>query len=316
MNNSLYKILLAGLMVCSISCKKTTSTPAPVLATVITSNVSAIALASATSGGNITSDGGSAITERGICYNTTTNPTTANNKVVSGSSAGTFTANMSGLTENTIYYVRAYAINSAGTSYGQVVQFITLATQFETVTIGTQIWMKKNLNVSTYRNGDPIPEVTDTIVWAGLSTGAWGYYNNDPANGAVYGKLYNWYAVNDARNIAPSGWHVATDADWSTLTTFLGGEPVAGATMKETGTAHWVSPNTGATDSVGFAALPGGYRGYQGEYVFIGARGYWWTSSQALLTNVWYRILYNDDSKVFRDNFGPNIGISVRCVKD
>jgi uncharacterized protein (TIGR02145 family) len=100
------------------------------------------------------------------------------------------------------------------------------------------------------------------------------------------------------------------------LTTFLGGELSAGGTMKETGTADWVIPNTGATDSVGFTALPGGYRGYQGEYVFIGVRGYWWTSSSALLTNVWYRILYNDDIKVFRDNFGPNIGISVRCVKD
>ncbi|HXB43206.1 MAG TPA: fibrobacter succinogenes major paralogous domain-containing protein [Puia sp.] len=315
MNNSLYKILLAGLVVCSICCKKTASTPPPVLATVITAPMSVIALTSGTSGGNITSDGGSSITERGICFNTTTNPTTANNKVASGSGVGSFNANMAGLTENTMYYVRAYAINSAGTAYGQVIQFVTLDTLFEAVTIGTQIWMKKNLNVSRYRNGDPIPEVTDTIVWAGLSTGAWGYYNNDPANGTVYGKLYNWYAVNDARNIAPAGWRVATDVDWSILISFLGGEAVAGAKLKETGTTHWVSPNTGATDSVGFAALPGGYRGYQGEYDFIGTRGYWWTSSRALLTNLWYLLLYNDDSKVLLDNFGPNIGISVRCVK-
>lgn len=102
----------------------------------------------------------------------------------------------------------------------------------------------------------------------------------------MYGKLYHWYAVNDVRNIAPVGWHVATDADWTALTTLLGGEAVAGGTLKELGTIHWLSPNASATDSVGFTALPAGYRGYQGEFNFIGARGYWWTSSQALLTNV------------------------------
>jgi Fibrobacter succinogenes major domain (Fib_succ_major) len=234
-----FMFLIAALIIIVASCKKTSTSVVPVLATIATLNASSITSNTTASGGNITSDGGVAITERGICYNTTTNPTTANNKFIGGSGTGSFNSNMSGLTENTIYYVRAYAINSAGTSYGQVVEFIT---QFETVTIGTQIWMKKNLNVSTYRNGDPILQVTDTIVWAGLSTGAWGYYDNDSTNGSVYGKLYNWYAVNDSRNIAPVGWHVASDADWSALTTFLGGEPIAGAAMKETGTILGLVP--------------------------------------------------------------------------
>src|ERR1035437_4904310 len=127
------------------------------------------------------------------------------------------------------------------------------------VTICTQSWMLKNLDVSTYRNGDLIPEVTDGSAWSALTAGAWCWYNNDSAtNASTYGKLYNWYAVNDPRGLAPTGWHVPSDAEWTTLSTCLGGNAVAGGAMKETGTTHWTSPNTGATNSSGFTGLPGG----------------------------------------------------------
>src|SRR5665647_2153473 len=134
------------------------------------------------------------------------------------------------------------------------------------VTICTQVWMLKNLDVSTYRNGDLIPEVTDQTAWATLTTGAWCYNNNDPAVGVIYGKLYNWYAVNDPRGLAPTGWHVPSDAEWTTLSTCLGGDAVAGGAKKETGTTHWTSPNTGATNSSGFTALPGGLRDRTGPF--------------------------------------------------
>ena len=120
---------------------------------------------------------------------------------------------------------------------------------YDTVKIGSQFWMKQNLNTAHYRNGDIIPQITSTNLWATLYTGAWCWYNNDPAiYAATYGRLYNWYAVNDPRGLAPMGWHVPTDAEWTTLSTSLGGDAAAGGAMKETGTTHWTTPNTGATN--------------------------------------------------------------------
>ena len=131
----------------------------------------------------------------------------------------------------------------------------------QTTLVGTQRWIKENLNVATYRNGDIIPQVTDPTAWAALTTGAWCYPNNDPANEAIYGKLYNWYAVNDSRGLAPQGWHVATDAELTTLGTNLGGDNVAEGKMKSTGTSYWARTNTDATNSSVFSGLPGGYGG-------------------------------------------------------
>lgn len=157
-----------------------------------------------------------------------------------------------------------YFISGAWTS-------LTDEKTYTSLTIGTQQWMDKNLDVTTYRNGDPIPYVTDPTVWAGLTTGAWCYYNNDPSNNATYGKLYNWYAVNDGRGLAPVGWHVPTDLEFTTLTTALGGASVAGGKMKVTGTKTWLSPNTGATNTSGWAGLPGGGRNSSGAFNFVGS---------------------------------------------
>jgi uncharacterized protein (TIGR02145 family) len=185
------------------------------------------------------------------------------------------------------------------------------------VTICTQVWMLKNLEVTTYRNGDPIPKVTDNTAWA-LNTGAYCYYNNDSATYAVtYGKLYNWYAVNDPRGLAPAGWHVPSDAEWTTLSTCLGGEPIAGGAMKETGTTHWTSPNTGATNSSGFTGLPGGDRNAYGTFSMVGSIVEWWSSTEAASTaDAWASGLYYLDGAVGRSNLNKRFGHSVRCLRD
>jgi uncharacterized protein (TIGR02145 family) len=193
------------------------------------------------------------------------------------------------------------------------------------VTIGTQIWSSANLDVTTYRDGTPIPQVTDPTAWANLTTGAWCYYNNDPANGTIYGKLYNWYAVagihdNDPNTpnkiLAPQGWHVPSDAEWTTLTTFLGGESVAGGKMKSTGTSLWLSPNTAATNESGFTGLPGGYRRFNGTFDGIGTSGNWWSSLETGTTTAWARNLNYGNGVANRANDGKLYGFSVSCLRD
>jgi len=187
----------------------------------------------------------------------------------------------------------------------------------ESVTIGTQVWMLKNLDVSTYRNGDLIPKVTDQKFWVGLSTGAWCWYNNDSATYATtYGKLYNWYAVNDPRGLAPTGWHLPSDVEWTTLSTFLGGDAVAGGAMKETGISHWVTPNTGATNGSGFTGLPGGGRDNRGGFGFIENDGYWWSSTEFDATDAWSRYLGFYGGLLGRYSATKQIGFSVRCLRD
>ena len=182
-----------------------------------------------------------------------------------------------------------------------------------TIVIGTQQWMRKNLDVVTYRNGDVIPQVTDGSAWAALTTGAWCYYNNDVANGAIYGKLYNWYAVNDTRGLAPKGWHLPTDDEWTILTDKLGGTAVAGGKMKSVGTTRWNSANTSATNESGFAALGGGYR--DGTFYSIGHYGIWW-SSHSYASFSYQRWLNNGIGEVYRSLAHKSEGASVRCLRD
>jgi len=188
--------------------------------------------------------------------------------------------------------------------------------QVLTTTICDQDWMVRNLDVDHYRNGDPIPQVTDPAVWATLTTGAWCWYENNSANGTVYGKLYNWYAVNDARGLAPAGWHVPSDAEWTTLTDCLGGEIVAGGKMKETGTAHWFSPNTGADNSSGFTGLPGGHRAAEGSFFYAGLVGYWWSSTELNTALAWARYVNYISAIAFTLGDTKTHGFSVRCVRD
>lgn len=187
---------------------------------------------------------------------------------------------------------------------------------YNTVVIGTQTWMVENLKVTHYRNGEDIPNVTDNTQWAYLTTGAYCNYNNDVSNSTTYGRLYNWYSVNDSRKIAPIGWHVPTDIEWSTLTTYLGGESVAGGKMKETGTTHWTSPNTGAFNSSGFTALPGGKRYSNGPYDNLSYHGYWWSDTKSSTYTVWLRNMGYESSAVNSSVYVIEFGLSIRCLLD
>ncbi|MEI6089826.1 MAG: FISUMP domain-containing protein [bacterium] len=189
------------------------------------------------------------------------------------------------------------------------------------ITIGNQTWMCRNLDVTTYRDGTPIPEVTNSSEWANLKTGAWCYYNNDPAMGAIYGKLYNWYAVNDSRGLAPEGWHIPSDKEWNILSDFLGGADIAAGKLKSKGTIEagdglWNSPNSGATNESGFSALPGGARCQHGTFCWIGDYGYWSMSNKYDASNQ-SGIIISGGSTNIGGSFGPkDVGLSVRCLKD
>jgi uncharacterized protein (TIGR02145 family) len=185
-----------------------------------------------------------------------------------------------------------------------------------TIVIGTQHWTEKNLEVVTYRNGDVIPQVTDATAWAALTTGAWCYYNNDVANGAIYGKLYNWYAVNDTRGLAPTGWHVPTDAEWTILTDKLGGASVAGGKMKSVGTTIWTTPNTSATNESGFSGFAGGSRGGNGFFSSIGNFGYWWSSSEYNTTHAFIRYLNYGGGNAVSTTGSKKGSYYVRCLRD
>jgi uncharacterized protein (TIGR02145 family) len=293
------------------------------LPTLTTSGVSTITPTTATAGGNISSDGGAPILERGVCWRTTQNPTTANSKTTDGSGAGNFISLLTGLSPTTTYYVRAYATNNVGTTYGNEIvinTFTDTLTDFQgnvyyTVTIGTQIWMAENLMVTRYRNGDPIPNVTNNSSWSNLTTGSYCDYNNTPANSTIYGKLYNFYAITDTRNVCPLGWHVPSDSQWTILKNYLGSTG-AGGKIKETGTTHWQSPNSYATNESGFSALPGGVRNSDGLFYYLWKSAYWWSSTVDNATNAFDYFVNYDMATLIRVNNPKLLGCSVRCLKD
>ena len=187
------------------------------------------------------------------------------------------------------------------------------------VVIGTQTWTACNLDVTTYRNGDVIPQVTDPTAWNNLTTGAWCYYENSSSFGCTYNKLYNWYAVNDPRGLAPVGYHIPTEAEYGTLANYLGGTNVAGGKLKQTGTSLWQSPNTGATNETGWTGLPGGGR-TNGQFGAVGIAGPYWTSTSSSLAFATPSAIYVDtysfnsilDIKVY----DKTQGVYVRLIKD
>ena len=187
------------------------------------------------------------------------------------------------------------------------------------VKIGSQVWATENLNVDCFRNGDPIPQAKTDEEWKRAGENqqpAWCYYNNDPKNGESYGKLYNWYAVNDRRGLAPQGWHIPTDEEWTQLTTFLGGKEVAGAKMKSTnGWNEYEGKIGNGTNTSGFSGLPGGYRFNNGTFKGIGYSGFWWSSTESSADYAWFRFLSYSDGLVFRNDFSRQ-GLSVRCLRD
>jgi uncharacterized protein (TIGR02145 family) len=242
-----------------------------------------------------------------------------------------------------MYYVRAYATNSQGTAYGGQVSFTTLTNGGNTVTdidgnvypiitIGTQVWMAENLKTTTYRDGTAIPYVTDDSAWNILTTGAYSWYNNDEAYKNIYGGLYNWFAVVDYHNLCPAGWHVPTDADWTTLETYMiaNGYNYDGSTTGNkiakslASTSNWVSStikgspgkDPSSNNSSGFNGIPAGGRGYNGTFIVEGYYGIWWSTGNYSTSEGWGRILYTEDVDFFSAHFNKNNGFTVRCLKD
>jgi uncharacterized protein (TIGR02145 family) len=285
----------------------------------------------------ILSKGGGTLGKFGFCWSTSSNP--MYDPIYSALCESTDSINFSKgifhLDKNTTYFVRAFAFNESGISYSNQVEFITLNkpdTVLETVKIGSQFWTSKNLDVSTYRNGDPIRYVSTSADWqdaANKKEGAWCYYNNDSSNAKKYGKLYNWYAVIDPRGLAPLGYHIPSDDEWSELTTYLGGEDIAGFKMRST--EGWYDGGNGDNSS-GFNGQPGGSFYIPGNgvswFCYSGASqgGIWWSTStkyfrmpppgpsEVLL--VLMRDLRYYDSKVNKYGNYMHNGNSVRCVRD
>lgn len=189
-----------------------------------------------------------------------------------------------------------------------------------------QEWMAENLKTSTFCNGDSIPNVNENSDWTALTTGAWAYYNNDGQYDFPYGKLYNWFAVNDNRNICPCGWHVPTNAEWDSLILYLdpfvqlnamgNQSSTAGGKMKSTGIHYWISPNQEASNESGFSGLPGGMRNLSGVFSSIGSFGFWWSSTGFSTDFAWYRLLSTSSGNSFKDYRSKTHGFSVRCIKD
>ena len=333
----LYALFFIGLFHV-ISIQKAKSQHSICLPTITTSSPSSVGVDTVVIGGDISNDGGSSIVLRGICFSTTPNPNMGNQRTEDGSGIGSFNTIMRGLTSSMTYYARSYAKNSNGVvAYGNEVSFTTgsVAPSFvcgsstvsdvdnntyNTVQIGTQCWTQSNLKTSKFRNGDNIPTGLSNSSWQNTTSGAYAIYNNDLVSDGLYGKLYNHYAVTDSRGLCPTGWHVPSDGEWTTLVNHLGGSSVAGGSLKSTAMqptlGGWNPPNTGATNSSGFTALPGGLRGNNGGFGAMAYYGYWWSSSVSSGSLAWDRGLYYNGRHIGRSGNVRTGGFSVRCCRD
>lgn len=291
----------------------TQTTAPPVVPELTTTVVTGISLTTATSGGNVTFDGDAGITARGVCWGTSPDPDVNGDHSGDGSGAGVFSSSLTGLSEGTVYYVRAYATNAAGTSYGNQFIFSTYVSDtdgnsYRTVQIGTQLWMAENLRTTRYNDNTPINYHS---AWRSVIP-EYAWYNNDINYRVPYGALYNFPAVNTG-NLCPTGWHVATDQDWTVLSAYAGGLSVAGGKLKETGTAHWNTPNTGATDEFGFTMLPAGAtQQYSAGFVSLGSGTCIWTANQGIT-----RSASNDRIELVRSvGYNDWVKNSVRCIRN
>lgn len=309
---------------------KTFTTSAVLAATVTTATPGTVTATTAVFGGEVTSNGGGTISARGVCYGTSPDPALpAALHTTETGGVGTFSSTVSGLSNGTVYYARAYVTNEIGTVYGTEVQLLTMVADvdnnlYKTVVIGTQVWMAENLKTTQYNTSNPVSYVSGNAAWAALSTPAYCWYNDVAANKDIYGALYNWYAAS-AANLCPSGWHVPTDGDFNTMELSIGvlsGEidvwgwrgTTEGAEMKNT--TGWASNGNGSNTS-GFTALPGGYRQYgSGGSYGVGELTYFWTATQSTSTEGWFRHLTSAESRVNKAATSKVAGKYIRCVKN
>ena len=323
-------VILIIILVFSEGCKK--SDQGQLLEIISSLGFDIVTPNSAILSGNITSNSDSTISEWGVCWSTDHLPVITDYKVSSVPYNGYVSFTITGLNKQSGYYVRAYATNSTGTAYGEELSFTTPAdltgetgnvtdadgNVYQTIGIGSQIWMVENLKTTKYCNGDIIGTTTPATLDISAEAAPkyqWAF-DGDESNVATYGRLYTWYAVTDSRNVCPTDWHVPTDAEWTKLTTYLGGEAVAGDKLKETGITHWTTPNTGSTNETGFTALPGGYRYLDGSIINIGLVGFWWSSDESSATDAYYHYMICYFSYLSKLYDNKKFGLSVRCIKD
>jgi uncharacterized protein (TIGR02145 family) len=300
--------------------------------TVYTKNITEITHNTATGGGEIAEGQSSSVVNKGVCWSRTPHPTVNNSKTSHGSGPGPFAGSLSGLTPGTTYYIRAYAENIKGIGYGEELSFRTLDgtvtdydnNSYNTIKIGNQEWMTGNLRTTHYSNGDLIPTTTPQILNISAETEPkyqWTYFNqwiytSNPPDLSVYGKLYTWYAATDSRNICPTGWHLPSDAEWSELITYLGGNDVAGGKLKEALNFRWENPNMGATNESGFTALPSGYRNNTGQFLLLYGASYWWSATESTAVESYGMFCGAETTKAIRTTGNKVSGFSVRCIKN
>lgn len=309
----------------------TFSTTAATTATLTTTALSGLTLTAVTTGGNITGDGGSAVTARGVVYGISDNPTITGTKTTNGSGTGTFVSNITGLTAGSVYHVRAYATNSKGTVYGNEIIFVTPIADgegnvYKTVLIGTQVWMAENLKSTQYNNNTPIPQVTDSLQWMTLTTPAYCWYRNRESNKPI-GALYTWYTVATG-NLCPTGWHVPTNAEYQIMEVAVGvpadsvnnwGWRGNGAGTKLKDATAWGAGN--GNNISGWTAMPSGYRAWaNSEFRGLNILSYYWTATDdaanANPTVAWYRRLDATSPWIYKATTGKAGGKSVRCIKN
>ena len=355
MNHSIKIALIVTLFISLIlslhSCKKEKKPDPPI---VTTTSVTEISSTTATVEGDVTSDGGAPIIYQGICCDTSDNVTIDNVKASESGGSGTFASTITRLTPMTMYYVRAYATNSAGIGYGNEISFITKfspiifnpnlpygtvtdveGNQYKTITIetqadnkyksitgGTQVWMAENLRTTKYNDETAIQIVTDYSEWADLSTPAYCWPHNDELYKNLYGAMYNGYTISTGK-LCPTGWHVPSDTEWHQLVLFLDPSAnldissIAGGKLKEAGTTHWSDPNAGATNESGFTALPGGNRtSFNGGFSSIGLISGWWSSTENDAYNGVSVEVEFEYSRLLRNADSKKWGLFVRCMKD
>lgn len=348
MIKSIQHILFVCAVILLTACNTSVLTDSlPVVTTFAASNVTQT---SATSGGKVLLNTGQQILACGICYSANSVPTPKDNITTDNVGTGEFSSFLTNLSAGTTYYVRAYATNANGTVYGRVLHITTAPDNtvpnpilntaltygsttdidgnvYQTISIGSQTWMAQNLQVTKFRNGDIIPTATDNFAWNTLTTPAQCTYNNDVISysTAKFGRMYNYYCVADARNIAPIGWHIASDTEWKTLEDYVAtnlgtSTSVAQALATQTDWAEStltdVVGNLFTNNSSGFCALPAGLRGDYGDFNYMANYSGWWTSTSKDAYSAWFRSMNFYGKTVGRNVYGKYYGLSVRCVKD
>jgi uncharacterized protein (TIGR02145 family) len=288
-----------------------------------TTGISSLTSTSVTSGGNIIFNGGEWVTESGVCWSTSPNPTIANEKISCDQAVGSFELILTGLTPNTTYYMRAYSTSVIGTGYGNELSFKTYTgsvtdydgNTYNTITLGSQVWFRENLRTTHYRNGDPVPNTTNSNEWINNLTAAYCWYNNEITYKEPYGALYNHYVVENASGICPAEYHVPSEPEWTVMINSIGQTNLAGGMLKDT--TLWTSPNSGATNSSGFTALPTGCRGYDDAHFHsLGLTTWFWTSTLDGLSDPRVYFIINNSATITSYANPKRDGFSIRCIKD